>query len=344
MSEEEQEVQLLRGGRAAQERAAKDKAEREKRRAAAFSTWEYFQLAAAKSGEVYGESKVVRVVTDEPDWLEVRQHSFIPTKDAPRDLPQGRKWPERHGAVCRYTYIPRDGRLETWFDDCYICDRVELDGKKGKYKAKPSPRLWAWAVEREAYRTEDGELAYRDMMVDRVDADGNTSSAQKWVVLNFASENFFDKLIGFSNVYDNTVVDRDYKITRKGSGTDTDYEIIALDPQFVEVDGKMVKLDLRKDQFKALYEPPTSLFSIIKRQVSDEHYEWYFDNRVESSWEERFGKKDDDKSDESTPKSSSSNKTTSEESSAAVEEEKQHKETLNAMRERLKASKAKAAV
>lgn len=327
----------LKGGHAAAERAAKEKAEREAKRSASYSNWQYFSLKAAETGEVYGESAILRLVTDEPDWESAKQHSYIPTKPAPRDLPEGRKWPARQGAVCRYTIVPkRAANGETvyaeWYDECYIDDHVKLPGKQGKgdYSPKGSPRSWAWAVEREEYTNDEGDVAYRDILIDHVDKDGNTEKIQKFVLLNFAMENFFDQFLGYNNVY-KTVVDRDYKVTRKGSGTDTSYEIIALDPQFEEVDGKSVKVDLRKEPFASRYVPPVTIFSVIEKQASDEHYEWFFDTRVESSYEARFPKKD--KAEGASPDAADSD-------DSEVGED--HKATLAAMRQRLKDSKATA--
>jgi hypothetical protein len=276
-------IGLRKGGRAAQERAKAEKAAAEKARAASFKTWDYLSLDAPEGDNIYGGSMIVRFVTDEPDWLEVKQHSWIPTKPAPKDKPSDKKWSDKWGAVCRYTIFARkdaNGEMVEgpWFNDCFICDRIYLPGKNGKpdYHPKPTPRQWAWAIEREEVlgtkeMADAGEIdqhevglpvTYRDKLVDHVDRDGNTTKGLRWLVVNFAGPNFFDKLIGFANVY-GTVVDRDYKITRKGASTETDYEIVALDPVTEEVNGRRVKYDLRRADIAAKYQPPVDLFSII---------------------------------------------------------------------------------
>lgn len=344
-------VGVLTGGLAAAERAAAEKAEREKRRAASFSTWEWGQWEAAKPGEVYGESKIIRLVTDEDEWAEAKQHNFLNTKPAPKDLPEGKSWSKKRGGVCRYTLVAKraaNGEIvrRAWYDDCYACDEMWLPGKDGKpdYHPRPTPRQWAWAVEREEVlgtqeMADAGEIepyevgtpvGYKDVEVERKDAEGNTYLDKKWLLLNFAMENFFDKFLGYKNVH-KTVVDRDYKVTRKGSSTDTDYEVIALDPIDVELDGKKVRFDLRRPEFREQYKEPKPLFDIIAEQASDEYWEWFFDARVESSWEKRFGKKEDAKGDGGSTSDTTDAPTAADES--------QRSETLNAMRERLKKSK-----
>ena len=312
------------GGRAAAERAAADKEARDKKRASGFNTWEYLRLDPAEKGEVYGGSVIIRMVTPEPEWIEVKQHSFVNTKDAPKDIPAGRKWPKAMGAVCRYTVVPKaDGTFGPWYDDCVI-DDLELakgEGKNGPYTKKASPRLWAVAVEREEYTTDDGETSYRDVMIQHTE-DGKTTEIPKFLVLNFGTTNFFDAFLGFDNVY-HTVLDRDYKITRVGSGTDTDYNIVSLDPVQTVENGKVVKLIPH-------YDVPFDLAEIVAEQASSKHYDWFFNPNVESSWVERFG----------VPKDENGNevKADAKTEEAAADEEKS-KETLEAMRKRLLDSK-----
>jgi hypothetical protein len=89
------------------------------------------------------------------------------------------------------------------------------------------------------------------------------------------------------------VLDRDYQITRKGRGTDTGYSITALEPIQVDLNGKMVKFDLRRKEFADLYVPPFDLIDIVSEQASEKHYDWFFNDDVETTWESRFGKKDE---------------------------------------------------
>lgn len=338
---------LLRGGRAAAERAAAEKAASDKARKSSFNTWDYLRLGPPAEGDVYGESTIVRLVQDEPEWIEVKQHGFVKTKPAPADKPADKKWPATMGAVCRYTLVSDgNGGTKRWYEDCVIDDKhlAQATSAKGAlYDKKPGTRLWAVAVEREPIlgtqeMADAGEIesfevgspvGYKDVEVERTDKDGNTVIDKRWLVLNFATENFFDKLLGNYNVY-KTVLDRDYQITRKGSGTDTSYDIVALEPQMVDLGGKTVKFDLRRSEFAEQYQPPFDLAEIVAEQASDDHYNWFFNDDVESSWEARFGKKDDNAATSSDP------------APATAAEKSANKANLEAMKARMGKSAVKA--
>lgn len=329
---------IPRGGSRAAKQAAEDKEARKNR---SFNDWEYLTLAASQDGEVYGESVVIRLVTDEPDWREVKQHSFIPTRPAPADKPEDRKWPARMGAVCRHSR-----GFDTIYDECYICDHMTVEKNGKTRKPYASTRLWAVAVVRKpVIGTQDhvdagliepyqvGKPAfYEDETFEKDEFEdgqptGKTRTLKKFVVLNFAMENFFDKLLGFNNVYD-TVVDRDYKVTRKGAGTDTSYEIAPLDPQKDPETGK--RLDLRNPDFAKLYEYDFDLDKIIADQASDEHYTWFFDVRVPTSWVKRFPPKDGEKSETSSSNGSASKAENDE------AQQQNSADTLKAVRDRMR--------
>lgn len=301
---------IPRGGLNAAKAQVEEK-EARKSKGGSYNTWEYLTLAPPKEGEVYGESVVLRMVTDEPEWRETRQHSFCKTKPAPADKPADKKWPTHMGGVCR-----RSKGFDAIYSDCYICDAPEYQKKSEKtgklYSPFPSLRLWAVAVVRKPVlgtpemvaagtiqKYEVGEpVSWEDETVEVdvwEDNEKTTKTIKKFVVLNFGMENFFDHLLGLVSV-NNTVLDRDIKITRKGSGTDTTYNITGLDKIKVEVDGRMIPFDLRNEDFAKDYEMPFNLDEIIAQQASDEHYEWFFDRRVEASWEKRFGKKEEGES------------------------------------------------
>lgn len=356
MTEEETPV-FATGGFAAQQRAQREREDREKRRAASFREWEYLRLAgpAKDSGDVYGESIIIRMVTDEPELIDTKQHTFISTKNPPKDKPSDKGWPAKLGAVCRYTLVPKgfnDDKspiLRPWYNDCYICDEVWLPGKNGRpdYHPVASPRMWGLAVEREevigtqemadAGEIEEYEVgdvvSYRDVEIEHTDGQGNVTKGKRYLVLNYATDNFFDAFLGFANVYKGTIVDRDYKITRKGRDTDTSYVISPLDQVKGELNGKTVKWDLRNPEIRALYEPPFSLAKIVAEQASTEHYNWYFNANVESSWEERYGKRVSGDSTEAASADADPKPDASDD-----KEKADHAAQLQAMRERLKSS------
>jgi hypothetical protein len=339
---------IARGGNRAAQAAAEEKAAKKNR--GSWNNWEYLRLAAPPEGQTVGESAVIRLVDEETEWREVKQHSYIPTKPAPADKPDDKRWLAKFGAVCRYS---------VGLDDCYICDEmtVERNGKVGKPYA--GTRLWTVAVLREEVlgtkeMFERGEIeeyeigapiSYVDQTVEKdVFKDGKATgekvTQKRFVVLNFAMDNFFDKLLGFSNTYRGTLLDRDYKITRTAGGTDTDYAIAPLDqiPMSVDDRGKTVWYDLRRPEIKAEYDYSKlfDLDQIIMDQASDEHYGWYFDPRVKTSWGERFGKKDDKKSDDK-PETSEAAAATPEEAKAETDA---NSDTIAKMRARMKAAQS----
>ena len=248
-------------------------------------------LAAASQGAAFdkihyfgiedGHSQIVRFMTEANPvpatphlgaFITVLQHQGVPTRPRPAWLKEDGKWPERWGCVCRMTKaeaLPNEPLLWTLMEDkgeeygegCYVCTNVRSkDGKP--YKA--SGRGWALGCLREEVRDEAGMLrGYKDQTreVERTNADGSTETVTEKaiVVFNMGWKNFFSTLDGNFYGY-GTVVDRDYLIRRKGSGTATDYQIIALDP----IPGH----DLRDPEVFAKYEHPGyNLDKIIQDQA-----------------------------------------------------------------------------
>lgn len=321
-------VAIPRGASRGAERHEQEKAAR---KSGFNNDWEYLSLKAADDGIGYGESVVIRFVTDDQDIRETYQHTYAKTKPAPADKPDDKKWPNTMGSVCRQAPGFKDV-----YPDCYICEADEYmkEGKKGMYHPKPSFRLWAVAVEREpmigtkemadkglieAYEI-GSPVGYQDVLVDR-EVDGETVKGPKFLVLNFGLENFFNSVLGSYNAY-GTLLDRDYKVTRKGSGTDTEYIVAPLDKQ-KHTDGK--PFDLRRADLAEQYKIPFNLDAIIANLASDDYYEWFFDRRVESSWAKRFPNKDDGDSGSSA------------EEKAA--EDAASRETIEKMRDRFRANK-----
>ena len=243
---------------------------------AAFAKIHYFSVED-------GKSEIVRFMTEANPvpatphlgaFITVLQHQGIPTRPRPSWLKSDdSRWPDRNGCVCRLTKaeaIPDEPLLWTVMDDrseehgegCYICSNVR-DSKGKPYK--PSGRGWALGCLREEVRNEAGQLVgYKDQTreVERTNADGSTETVTEKaiVVFNMGWKNFFSTLDGNFYGY-GTVVDRDYLIRRKGSGTATDYQIIALDP--------IPGWDLRDPEVYAKYHNPDyDLDKIILDQAS----------------------------------------------------------------------------
>jgi hypothetical protein len=266
------------GAAGAEEENKRRKAERE---AAQGPRVDYFKLKDE-------ERIVLRLMDDFTEWIYVKQHGFVPTKDAPQGSSddQKKKWPAKMGAVCRH-----DPAFD--FEDCFICDTM-LTPENKKYW--PSQKFWARALVREGFigtqemadeglipKSKVGRIAgYVDVEeeVDETDAEGKTTgnkvTRKKFVVINLGMQNFFGHLQGFGDVY-GTVLDRDYSIQRKGTDLDTKYSIVALDvdPDF----------DLTDEATRKKYEQHAKdagigtddLETLISKRASDEFYARFFD-------------------------------------------------------------------
>lgn len=251
------------------------------------------------------ETIILRFLDDEPDWLSVMQHAFTLTRPAPPDYPEDRTWPKQMGAVCRATK-----QLAHLFPDgCYICDEMHIKRPNPKTKNNrwyPAVRLWARAVVREEVRATTAAEAerfgvaigavagYRDAEyeVEETDAEGkptgNKVMKKRVLVINQALKNFYGQLKAYANVY-GTVLDRDYQITRKGEGQQTDFDIVSMNP-ITRSDGST--LDLRttmevdsagketgRTRREAILEDAPDLYDLIDRQLSDFMYDKFFDDR-----------------------------------------------------------------
>lgn len=244
------------------------------------------------------ESVVLRLLDDSDDWLYVMQHNFVPTKGAPEGASseERSKFPARMSGVCRMDEGFQDPDTKEWqFPDCFICDHMKKDDGK---KYPRSLRLWARAVERDPVigtqeHVDAGQIkenrvghvvGYTDKLVEVpiLDDDkkptGKVTVQRKIIVLRFGMQNFFGALQGAYDVY-GTVLDRDYKVTRKNSGKETEYSIIPLNPT--------ANFDLRDPKIKEKYEQyctdaGVDVPATIENQASDEFYERFFDTRVQS--------------------------------------------------------------
>jgi len=244
---------------------------REASKGAAFPKSHYFSLDGNPHSP--NNSAILRFLTDKDDLIVVDQHNNIPTKGEPKDF-EG-SWPKAMSAVCR-----KDRAFEGMYDDCFICDHI-VDGKKIK---RPSGRSWALAVLREEVK-EDGKIVgYRDATREVAELDdkgkptGETHMEKAIVIVNMGYKNFFGILDGFGAHY-GTLLDRDYKIRRQGTETDTTYQIVPLDP--IEVDDDGTIFDLRDPQFMARYDAP-DLVDLVAEKASDDFYARFFDTRVQA--------------------------------------------------------------
>jgi hypothetical protein len=232
-----------------------------------------------------GKSAILRFLTEfegEDSWIVVHQHQMVPTRPAPKGYTG--EWPKTMGAVCRTT-ADEDGN--PMHPECFICDYVQIKGKK----AKRSARGWALACLREEVIENGKVVGYKDQKRDvtKKDEAGNetTTTERAIVVVNLSYQNFFSDL-EFAGKHHETVLDRDYKVTRKGAGLDTDYKIVALEPQtFISESEKdangqplVKRWDPRDPEIAPRYQTDLDLASEVHRLMSDEFYARFFDTRV----------------------------------------------------------------
>jgi hypothetical protein len=282
-----------------------EKAVQENRPAGNFDRIEYFKVEE-------DEEVICRPVHDGDEWYYVKMHQFIPTKAEPKwwkDMnakakdgeKKERKWPERMSFVCR-----RDKAFE--YGECYICDHLH---ERAKGKAKngrwyPAIRYFVPFLMREVVRgtqemidageipatvtvrgkevsTIDRIIGYRDQMVEinQTDDDGNvtgTTSRPRVVVNNLGHDNFFGPLQGYYEIPDEeeetTVLNRDWRIKRKGEGTDTKYVIKDMKPT--------PDFDLRDPETREKYDF-IDIEKMMTEMASDERYAKFVDHTQD--WE-----------------------------------------------------------
>lgn len=259
-----------------------------------------------------GKSVVVRFLMDYDEWPSVEVHTMVPVqKEKPQDR---RSWPKTVPAICRRTKLPESLPADVQatmpffpylYPDCYVCDHIrKADGKP----VSRTSRTFTLLVMREEVRGDGsaefgGEankgklLGYKDKMkeVAVVDSAGKPTGDVERVrdirIVQQAYSNFFIHLEGMAGVH-GTLLDRDYFIKRKGESTDTEYQIVHLDPQYVKAaDGSTRIFDLRDPEFAKrygieitpqgrIYPKELDLDEHIERQMSDRYYGLYLDPRI----------------------------------------------------------------
>ncbi|MGW7100356.1 hypothetical protein [Streptomyces sp. NPDC054838] len=257
-----------RGGSAAEEAEKEANANSGGRRSA-----DYFSLKNDT------DSTAIRLLTDHDDWIWVEQHSFVPTKAAPQGA---ENWPKSMTAVCR-----KDDAFAGHYSDCYICDK-KIKNNFDKV-ASSRIRIWALAVEREIVKGDGSEalggpamkgivVGVRDKVeeIDELDADGKPTGVKlrypRIIIVNQPIKGFFGNLKALHGLY-GTVCDRDFSITRDGTGTDTNYKIVPIDP----VPDIKPGTPAWDKYLQAAQEREISLEAIVADKASDAYYARFFD-------------------------------------------------------------------
>lgn len=242
-----------------------------------------------------GEEAVVRFVHDGNEWFFADTHTYVPST-----IKNAKGEPMFVSAVCK-----KDEHIGG--DFCYICDELhkyvpnektanaKRESNRGKYFA--SQRYYVPVVVREEVvgtqemidagdipatvevrgqqvSTLGRVLDYADAMieVEETDEEGNLTGKKVMrpdvQLLVGNSEQIFASLQGEYEVND-TVLDRDYRIKRKGTGLDTKYVLTArkVTPHH----------DLRDKELKASYEQVLDVEKFLVNQSSDDYYTRHFD-------------------------------------------------------------------
>lgn len=237
-----------------------------------------------------GDSVVIRLLDDDPAWLVVDTHEFIPTRPKPADW-EG-EWPKSMGAVCRKDewFKDENGNWEEGYDGtCYICDHDYGEDRWGRPKSRPVTTVWARACVREQVRDAQGNpLGYQDQLVE-VEEDGQTKKIRNLVLVNFKWGNFFEELHGIRNAYraDNpnyTLLDQDFRITKK-----TEPKVEYNSYPLPAIPDHQPGTESWKVYEQAIEEQGLDLEKLVKYRSTDDYYAMWIDET--QPFPERKGKR-----------------------------------------------------
>lgn len=219
------------------------------------------------------EKIVLRFLTDSPEWIFVKQHTSVPTKNQPEGWKGN--WPSSMPSVCRH-----EPAFAGMYTDCYVCDTPILNPRDQK-PIKQALRVWALAAVREEVRENGIVVGFRDATEEIAEVKdgqptGKTITTKQIVVVNQGMQNFFSALQGIYGL-NGTICDRDFLVQRRGEGLDTNYIIMPLD--------RIAGADRSNEEFwgkyeKALAEQNIDLGAIVSERASDDYYGRFFDPRV----------------------------------------------------------------
>lgn len=162
-----------------------------------------------------GDTKIVRFLTEANEVVEVKFHEFIKDKN---------------GKFQNFVYAPdyHNGG-EDWV--------AKYGGKTTDYttkepiESKPRLRLVGIAVEREEVQVEENGrkvIKTQDKLTQFEGRDGKTYTARNFMVVKQYGK-FWTQLGNYEEEF-GTICDRDYKITRTGTGNEMVYSIIPKSP------------------------------------------------------------------------------------------------------------------
>lgn len=158
-----------------------------------------------------GETKIVRFLTDEPDIRRVKFHEFIQ---------------DRNGKFQNFVYAPDlNPSSEDWV--AKYGGRTTDFTTKQPVESTPRDRIVGIAVEREEMPVQDNGrqvLKTQDKLLSFEGKDGKSYAARNFMVVKQYSK-FWTVMANYHQEF-GSICDRDYKITRTGTGRDIVYSII----------------------------------------------------------------------------------------------------------------------
>ena len=234
-----------------------------------FSRLDYFTIKDEKD-----PTRIVRLITDADAWITTTMHPNMPTRPAPTGYTG--KWPQAMGCVCRMDSY-KGQRTFPQYHDCFHCITPQTDGKP----RRKNERTWGIGILRQ--QNADGTFSdvMKEVEIAKDDGTKETRVEPHYVVFCQAWSNFRSTLDDHFKMR-GTVLDRDWKITRKGfTMNDTDYGIVPFDPLMVLLPGTETPrvLDFRDAELLALYGDIPSLEEFVSNQASDDFYDRFFDVR-----------------------------------------------------------------
>jgi hypothetical protein len=174
-----------------------------------------------------GESVPLHFFTPHTKLLTFDTHSFIPTKAKPEGWP-GDNYPAKMWAICQndrpFRLRDEAGNLTDGFEEgygnCYIHTAMAgvKDPKYGGDLSKPASQVYGLAVIREpVFDGPDGPvIGFRDVMVEyKSPDDGAVYQIPKFGYVSQKYANFWHPVKATAYVRPNTILDKDFLVTRK---------------------------------------------------------------------------------------------------------------------------------
>lgn len=175
-----------------------------------------------------GDQYAIHFVTEYTELLSADVHQFIDTKPKPDGWP-GDNYPKSMWAVCQLDRMFRlrdeagnaTDAYEEGYGNCYIHTSLagQKDPKFGKDKSTPGAQVFGLAVVRKAVTDgPSGQITgFADETVEFKDKTGAILQIPKLVIVSQKFSNFWNAVKATAYIAPNTILDKDFIVTRKGN-------------------------------------------------------------------------------------------------------------------------------